>query len=112
MHYIYMLRCRDGSVYTGIASELENRMKIHFEGGAGCSKYVVSRGAEKLECYWICDTASSAAKLEYRLKRLSRNQKEMLISGEAEPGDFLGEKLDCGLYRRGDLRMEGLEKYR
>lgn len=111
MHYIYMLRCRDGSVYTGIASELENRMKTHFEGGAGCSKYVASRGAQRLECCWICGSASDAARLEYRLKRLSKKSKEMLIAGTSELEDFLNEKLDCELYRRGNLHEAVSEKY-
>ncbi|MDO4481308.1 MAG: GIY-YIG nuclease family protein [Bacillota bacterium] len=111
MHYIYMLRCRDDSIYTGIASELENRLKIHFEGGAGCSKYVSSRGALRLECYWICETVSEAAKLEYRLKKLPRKSKEMLVSGDSELEDFLGQKLECRVYSRGDMQKAELAGY-
>ena len=39
MYYIYMLRCRDGSFYTGIAADIEKRLRQHASGGAACAKY-------------------------------------------------------------------------
>ena len=42
MYYIYMLRCRDGSFYTGIAADIEKRLRQHASGGAACAKYTLS----------------------------------------------------------------------
>lgn len=111
MNYIYMLRCKDNSLYTGIASELVNRMKTHFEGGASASKYVSSRGAAKLECYWICNKPCIAARLEYRLKTLTKKQKESLILGETDLTDYFSQMLDCSLYEKGDMSKKELYKY-
>lgn len=79
MYYVYMLRCRDGSVYTGIASDIQKRMKIHFEGGRGESKYVRSHGAEKLEIFWEVESKGDALRLEKKIKGLKKQEKEALI---------------------------------
>ena len=77
----------DDSVYTGIAADVEKRMKVHFEGGAGESKYVRSRGAKKLELVYTVETKNEAMSLEKRIKSLSRVDKERLIAcgGEKIP---------------------------
>ena len=38
MYYTYMLRCSDGSIYTGVAADLEKRMKVHFSQDEECAK--------------------------------------------------------------------------
>ncbi|MBR6701210.1 MAG: GIY-YIG nuclease family protein [Firmicutes bacterium] len=111
MYYIYILRCKDDSLYSGIAPDIAKRMKVHFEGGKSSSKYVRAKGAAKLEMFWECDDKSEASKLEYRLKRLTKEKKESLIAGESMLEDLFSEKLDCGLYRpRGTENIE-LEEY-
>ena len=47
MYYIYMLRCEDNSIYTGITTNLENRMKQHFTK-ENCAKYTYTHTARKL----------------------------------------------------------------
>lgn len=39
MYYVYMLRCRDGSLYTGTAADLCRRMRQHAGGGSACARY-------------------------------------------------------------------------
>ena len=39
MYFVYMLRCRGGSLYTGIAADMEKRLRQHASGGAACAKY-------------------------------------------------------------------------
>ena len=112
MYYTYMLRCADGTIYSGIAASLENRMKVHFCGGPGGAKYVMSRGALRLECFWTSPDKGSASKLEYRLKQLSRDRKEALISGEIELEDVFSEKLECQAYSRGNADGESLKEFR
>ena len=49
MYVTYMLRCKDGSIYTGITSDLQRRMDEHFSKNKKCAKYTMSHDAEKLE---------------------------------------------------------------
>ena len=52
MYYIYMLRCKDDSIYTGITTDLDRRMKEHFGAGEKSAKYTRSHVALKLEAAW------------------------------------------------------------
>ncbi len=79
MYYIYMLRCSDNSIYTGITTDIEKRMNEHFSKDEKCAKYTKSKTAIKLERFWKTDTRANASKLEYRIKHLSKKQKEELI---------------------------------
>ncbi|MCA9387843.1 MAG: GIY-YIG nuclease family protein [Candidatus Andersenbacteria bacterium] len=74
---VYMLRCRDGSLYTGIARNVEQRLKQH-EAGSG-SKYVRSRLPVRLVFTEGHPDRSSAQRREAELKSLSRSQKEDLV---------------------------------
>ena len=80
---LYILRCADGSLYTGIASDLERRLREH-DGGRRGAKYL--RGRAPFELVFSCDagTRDSAQRLEYRVKRLCRRDKERLLDGQLE----------------------------
>lgn len=79
MYYTYMLRCEDNSIYTGIAVDLERRMKEHFEKNKKCAKYTLRHTAKKLECAWQTENRALASKLEYAIKQLPKQEKEELI---------------------------------
>lgn len=98
MYYIYMLRCKDNSIYTGITKDLKRRMKEHFEKSEKCAKYTLSHNAIKLERVWETTTKSFASKLEYHIKKLSKVKKESLAKGNSEIEDVLSEKIDETLY--------------
>ena len=49
MYYIYMLRCKDNSIYTGITTDISRRMKEHFNKEKRCAKYTLTHSAKKLE---------------------------------------------------------------
>ena len=84
MYYIYMLRCRDGSFYTGIAADIEKRLRQHASGGAACAKYTRAHPPEAVAALWRCGDKSAAARLEYAIKaKLTHGEKLALI---AEPG--------------------------
>ena len=74
---LYILRCRDKSLYTGITTNLENRIKCHNEGKA--SKYTRSRRPVRLVYKMAAGSESSARKEEARIKGLSRKEKLLLI---------------------------------
>lgn len=77
MYYIYMLRCVDNSLHTGITNNIEKRMNDHFNKKG--VKYTKSHVPKKLEVLWVTDSKSNASKLEYHIKQLSKEKKEELI---------------------------------
>ena len=76
-NYVYILRCGDGSLYTGWTNHLEERVAAH-QAGRG-AKYTRGRGPVEL-VYWECfSTREEAMRREYAIKRLSRAYKLKLI---------------------------------
>jgi predicted GIY-YIG superfamily endonuclease len=74
---VYILRCRDGSLYTGITNDLPKRLKSHAAGKA--SRYTRSRLPVRLAYQEPQLTKSRALKREAAIKRLSRRRKGELI---------------------------------
>lgn len=72
-----MLRCADGTLYTGIAIDVSRRIKEHEEGKRG-AKYLRGRGPLELVYQRAVGDRSTATKLEYSVKQLSRTDKEDL----------------------------------
>ncbi|MBQ1389917.1 MAG: GIY-YIG nuclease family protein [Clostridia bacterium] len=81
-YYTYMLRCKNGSIYTGITTDLNRRMTEHFSQSAATAKYTRSHEPKCLEAVWICSNRSKASKLEAAIKKLRKRQKEKLINKE------------------------------
>ena len=79
-HYVYMVRCADGSLYTGWTTNLEERIKTH-NSGLG-AKYTKSRRPVELVYHEEYTTKSEALKREYAIKQLTRAQKLGLIETE------------------------------
>jgi putative endonuclease len=77
--WVYMLRCRDGSLYTGWTSDLTRRLATHSAGKA--SRYTASRLPVELAFALAMTDRSAAMREELRIKRLSRPQKLALIAG-------------------------------
>ena len=75
--FVYILRCADGSLYTGIAKDLDRRLEQHNAGTA--SRYTRSRLPVTLEYQEEQPTQSLALKREAAIKATSRQQKESLI---------------------------------
>ncbi len=98
MYYVYMLRCKDDSLYTGYTPDLKARMEEHFSGGPKGAKYVRSRGAKELAAFWVTEEKSDALKLEYRIKQLTKKRKESLVKDPGRLEEFLGDVLDCSAY--------------
>ena len=82
MYYIYMLRCIDNSIYTGITTDLERRLYEHLAKNEKSAKYTRSHTAIEFEAVWESNSKSLASKLEYQIKRLSKSQKEKLIKDD------------------------------
>ena len=97
MYYTYMLRCTDGSIYTGMTNNIDKRINEHLSRNG--AKYTKSHQAERLEAVWRSKNKSLACKLEYQLKQLTKKQKENIIQGE-KLTIYLRGKIDSRRYYR------------
>lgn len=97
MYYTYMLRCKDNSIYTGMAADLNKRMKEHFSKDKKGAKYTKSHEALRVESVWRTKEKSFACKLEYYIKSLTKLEKENLILHKKLKYYFSG-KIDCRRY--------------
>lgn len=77
--YLYILRCGDGSLYTGITTDIPRRLQAH-RRGAG-AKYTRGRGPLELVYQECCGTHSQALRRELEVKALRRPEKEALWKG-------------------------------
>ena len=77
MNYTYILKCSDGSLYTGWTNHLEERIQAHNEGRG--AKYTRSRRPVELIYYERMETKEEAMRREYAIKRFSRKKKMELI---------------------------------
>lgn len=98
MYFVYMLRCADGSLYTGMAADLRRRMHEHTSRTAACARYTKSHIAISLEAAWQTQTRSDALRLEALIKHLSRAQKLALICAPDSVAAVFGEKLKGAQY--------------
>lgn len=80
--YLYILRCGDGSLYTGITTDVERRFEAHRSGKG--AKYTRSRGAEEIAYREACGSRSEASKREWQVKQLTREEKLQLIAAFRE----------------------------
>lgn len=77
-YFVYILECNDGSLYTGIAKDLQKRLQEHNFSEKG-AKYTKARRPVKLVYSEESIDRSSASKREYAIKKLSRLQKLQLL---------------------------------
>ncbi len=75
--YVYIVRCKDGTYYTGITTNIERRIDEHNSGQG--AKYTRSRTPVELEEFKRFSSRSNATKEECRIKKLTRVKKERLI---------------------------------
>lgn len=78
MWYVYILECSDGSLYTGITTDVNKRILTHNKGKG--AKYTKTRLPVVLMVSFEAEDRSTASKEEYRIKRLTRAQKIELIN--------------------------------
>jgi len=77
MNYTYILRCADGTYYTGWTNDLDKRLAAHNAGTA--SKYTRPRRPVALAYHEVFETKEEAMRREWQIKQLTRLQKEKLM---------------------------------
>ena len=78
-YYLYILRCGDGSLYTGITTVVERRLAVHRSGKG--AKYTRGRGPLTVVYREECGDKSAALRRELAVKALTREEKLALIEG-------------------------------
>ena len=85
-YYVYILRCTDGTLYTGFSTDPEKRLKTHNTGKG--AKYTKTRRPVELVYYEVFASKNEAMKREAAIKKLSRTKKlEMIQNGLKEKRD-------------------------
>ncbi|MFM2586885.1 GIY-YIG nuclease family protein [Vibrio sp. TBV020] len=90
--YVYLVRMRNNALYCGITTDVERRFLQHCNGTG--AKALKGKGPFKL--VWsqlVGDSRSGASKVEYRIKRLTKPQKESLVSGIEELSNLVEVEL-------------------
>lgn len=83
MNYTYIVRCRDGTLYTGWTNNLEKRMEAHNSGKG--ARYTKSRRPVKLVYYEEFETKEEAMSREYAIKHMKKSKKEKLLEKTVPP---------------------------
>ena len=78
MYTVYILECADGTLYTGITTDTARRLELHRAGVA--SRYTAAKGAVAFRYTETHPDRSSASKREAAIKKLTRGEKQALIS--------------------------------
>lgn len=84
MYYVYMIRCADNSLYTGITTNVPRRVSEHINQSESCAKYTRSHRAISLAASWEIGSRSEASIIERRIKNLPKAKKEALILGKIQ----------------------------
>ena len=77
MYYTYIVECTDSTYYTGYTTKLKRRVEVHNKGKG--AKYTRARRPVKLVYWEEYDTKEEAMKREWKIKKMSRREKEKLI---------------------------------
>jgi putative endonuclease len=81
MWQLYIIRCRDNSLYTGVSNDLVRRLREHMTEGPACAKYLRGKGPLNLVYTCAVGSRSEALRAERRVKKLSKADKELLVCG-------------------------------
>jgi putative endonuclease len=77
--YLYLIRYRDGSIYTGISTDVNRRFLQHQKPSKGGSKYLKGRGPLELVFQAKVGNYSLASKVEFKIKKLPKDKKEKIL---------------------------------
>lgn len=86
--FLYVIRCADGTLYTGVTTDVLRRFAEHASGGPRAAKYLRGRAPLKLVFWTEIGPKSTALSLEKRFKALSRARKHALVSDQTAWADF------------------------
>jgi len=89
--HLYIVRCGDGSLYTGVSTDVARRLREHRRGGPRAARYLRTRGPIDVIFAQLIGDRSAALRAEWAIKRLEKTQKEALVRGQLALADVLGK---------------------
>jgi putative endonuclease len=89
--HLYVVRCSDGSLYTGISTDVARRLREHRGNGTRRASYMRSRTALDVVFAKQLPDRAAASRAEYAVKQLQKAQKELLVAGLLSLDDVLGK---------------------
>lgn len=83
--YVYLIKCGNGSLYTGITTDVKRRFQEHKAQGKRTAKFL--RGKLPLSLVYVVEVGSKvdALRLEHKIKRMSKNEKETMLTLNPNP---------------------------
>lgn len=92
--FLYLIRCRNGTLYAGISTDVARRFAEHEAGAPKGSRYLRGKGPLQLEFQAVAGDRSAATKLEVWVKSLPRSVKEDLVAGKLDLHRLFSATLD------------------
>src|SRR4030042_2841278 len=86
---VYIIRCSDRSLYTGMTTDVQRRFGEHLSGDRTAAKYTKSFSSMELAYEIPIGNRSLAGKIEYQIKRLPKQKKELIISRRLSGDEFI-----------------------
>lgn len=90
-YFVYIIKCRDERLYTGITTDMGRRFAEH-SGSPKGAKFTRANPPTEIMAVWSCDGRSIASKLECAIKKLRRKDKMRLINSKIQLSDFFGDE--------------------
>lgn len=88
--FLYLIRCYDGSLYTGITTDVKRRFEEHQGNDGKGSKYLRGKAPLKLVLKKKIGSRSSALKAENKIKSMKKPKKEMIVTGKIKLEELIG----------------------
>ncbi len=85
---VYLIKTAQRKIYTGISTDVKRRFQEHQDGGKLAAKYLRGKGPLSLEFFTKVGDRAEASRLEHRIKKLTRSEKEKIISGKLSIPDL------------------------
>ena len=98
LYYVYIIRCMDNSLYTGITTDIKRRFAEHTSRRSSGEKYTRSKKAVLIEAVWSCMGRSCASKLECAIKKLTKQNKEELVNNADLFSGVFGDNINTEVY--------------
>lgn len=90
--WVYVIRSRDGSLYTGVTTDVSRRFKEHQAGGRKCARYLRGKAPLELVFHSPIGLKREALRVEKRLKKLAKPEKEALVLGKMTLVEIVGSR--------------------
>lgn len=88
--FLYLIRCKDNSLYCGVTTDVERRFAEHQSGNGKAARYLKGREPLELAFFDKVGNRSQALKAEYKLKQQPKVTKEKLVNGKTTLKEILG----------------------